>query len=65
MAVQDISTITFGSNTYNLKDPTKAASTSVPASAAIDASTGVISFKNSSGTQLFTVTLPKYNGEVV
>ena len=65
MAVTDISTITFGSNTYNLKDPTKAESTSVPASASVDTSTGVISFKNSGGTQLFTVTLPKYNGEVV
>ena len=43
----------------------KAASTSVPASASVDSSTGVMSFKNSGGTQLFTVTLPKYNGEVV
>jgi hypothetical protein len=43
----------------------KASTTSVPASASVDASTGVMSFKNSGGTQLFTVTLPKYNGEVV
>lgn len=43
----------------------KAASTSVPASASVNTSTGVMSFKNSGGTQLFTVTLPKYNGEVV
>ena len=49
------------SSTWNAK----AASTSIPTSASVDTSTGVMSFKNSDGTQLFTVTLPNYNGEVI
>lgn len=41
----------------------KAATTSVPASASVG-STGLVTFKNSSGTDLFTVQLPLYNGGV-
>ena len=43
-------------------DTSRAAVSAVPASATI--SNGIISFKNSSGTQLFTVSLPVYNGSV-
>ena len=41
----------------------KAPATSVPASATIDSS-GLITYKNSSGTALFTVQLPIYDGGV-
>lgn len=41
----------------------KAAVTSVPASASVSAA-GVMQFKNSAGTQLFTVQLPLYAGGV-
>lgn len=41
----------------------KAAATSVPASASVDAN-GQISFKNADNTQLFTVQLPLYAGGV-
>ena len=40
----------------------KVITNALPASASI--SSGVISFKNSSGTSLFTVTLPIYNGGI-
>lgn len=42
----------------------KAPATSVPASGAVD-STGAITFANASGTALFTVQLPLYNGGVI
>lgn len=44
-------------------DTSRATATSVPASAAVG-SNGLITFKNSSGTQLFTVQLPLYTGGV-
>ena len=40
------------------------AASSVPTSASID-SNGLISYKNASGSTLFTLQLPLYNGEVV
>lgn len=44
-------------------DTTRAAATTVPTQASID-STGLITFKNSSGTSLFTLQLPLYSGGV-
>lgn len=44
-------------------DTTRAAASSVPASATVG-STGLITFSNSGGTQLFTVQLPLYDGGV-
>lgn len=42
-------------------DTSRAAATSVPAQASIDAN-GLVTFKNSAGTVLFTLQLPLYNG---
>ena len=41
-----------------------ASPSSVPSQASVG-TTGLISFKNSSGTQIFTIQLPLYNGGVV
>ena len=45
------------------KVDTKANAAAVPASASIDSS-GLITYKNSGGTALFTLQLPLYNGGV-
>ncbi len=62
----DLSSITLPDNTtYNIKDSTARALvvTNVPALATID-NNGLITFKNSSGTALFTLQLPIYTGTV-
>lgn len=57
----DISVVKLPDNTsYNIKDVTARAAN--PASATVSA--GVITFKNSAGTTLFTVALPLYDGSV-
>lgn len=56
----DISKITLPNGSeYDIKDTT--ARSDNPASASISG-TGLITFKNSSGTTLFTVQLPLYTG---
>lgn len=56
----DISKITLPNGSeYDIKDAT--ARSDNPASASISG-TGLIAFKNSSGTTLFTVQLPLYTG---
>ena len=58
----DLSSITLPNNvTYDIKD--SIARVSIPSSASIDSS-GLISFKNSSNSDLFTLQLPIYNGGV-
>ena len=58
----DLSSITLpDDNTYNFKDAT--ARLALAASATID-NNGLITFKNSNGTALFTLQLPIYNGAV-
>lgn len=65
----DLSSITLPNNvTYDFKDETSRRqilelSSSIPAQASID-SNGLITFKNSSNTALFTLQLPLYNGGV-
>ena len=58
----DISKITLPNGSeYNIKDST--ARTDSVKSASIS-NTGLVTFKNSSGTALFTLQLPLYNGGV-
>ena len=58
----DLSSIILpDNNTYNFKDSTARENT--VASATID-NNGLITFKNSNGSTLFTVQLPIYNGAV-
>jgi hypothetical protein len=58
----DLSSITLpDNNTYTFKDA--GARTQIPAQASISSS-GLITYKNSSGTSLFTLQLPIYDGDV-
>ena len=60
--MKNLGTIANDEDVTNKKYVDDAIAADTPASASINSSTGVITFKNAAGTSLFTLQLPLYNG---